>query len=70
MMTDTEIQIGNDVVVGELDDGKSNFLYKGYFGRVMDIKDEFAFVDSDAVGLFQSVSFKAWLPLRALTRTA
>lgn len=64
------IFIGNDVIVGRQIDPKDDLLYNGYFGRVVDIKDEYALVDSDATGLFQSVSFKAWLPMRTLTRTA
>jgi|GEM_PF-3892667 len=69
------IRIGDDVVIGEQLDPKDSFLYKGYFGRVMDLaegaeKDGYAFVDSDEVGFMQSVSFKAWIPIRTLTRTA
>jgi len=64
------IFIGNDVVVGKQLDPKDDLLYNGYFGRVVDIKDGYAFIDSDAVGIMQSVSFKAWLPMRTLTRTA
>ncbi len=68
--SENQINVGDDVVVGTQLDGKQDFLYRGYFARVTKVAGEYAFVDSDAVGLFQSVSFRAWLPIRTLTRTA
>lgn len=64
------ISVGDDVVIGHQTDSKQDLLYFNYFGRVTKIEKDYAFVDSDAVGLMQSVSFKAWLPIRTLTRTA
>lgn len=64
------ISVGDDVVIGHQSDPKDDLLYFNYFGRVTKVEKEYAFVDSDAVGLPQSVSFKAWLPIRTLTRTA
>lgn len=64
------ITVGDDVVVGKQADAKDDLLYFGSFGRVVEISNSYALVDSDAVGLMQSVSFKAWLPIRTLTRPA
>lgn len=61
---------GDQVVIGSQLDSQQDLMYRNYFGEIIDICGEFAFVDSDKVGLSQSVSFRAWLPIRTLTRTA
>lgn len=68
MNMDEEIKVGDQVAVGKLEDAKQDFLYRGYLGEVTKVRDDYAFVETDKLNLFQSVSFKAWLPMSKLTR--
>lgn len=62
-----EIKVGDDVVIGKLEDDKHNFLYRDYIARVQKIQAGYAFVDTEPTGIFQSVTFKVWLPIDKLT---
>lgn len=61
-----KIGVGDDVVIRRLEDPQQDLMFRDYIGRVMEVKGEHAFVDSDACGLFQSVSFKRWFPVEKL----
>jgi hypothetical protein len=67
-MRESTLKVGDDVVIKRLEDSRQDLLYRDYVGRVMQISEsgEYAFVDSDEVGLFQSVSFKKWFPVDKL----